>query len=171
MKIFDCFNFFNELDLLEFRLRYLDPYVDHFVITESNLTHSGHPKPYYFKEAQQRFKKWETKIIYLQVRQSTEGLVFEEQKSYNPSDASWKLESEQRNALLDAAACMDDTDMVLLSDLDELPYAPALKKATKAVKPIAFSLLFHVHYLNCQHAKELRWWKGCIAATAKQFRD
>jgi beta-1,4-mannosyl-glycoprotein beta-1,4-N-acetylglucosaminyltransferase len=38
-------------------------------------------------------------------------------------------------------------------------------------KPLAFSLLFHVHYLNCQHSKALRWWKGCIMATAIQFKE
>ena len=45
MKIIDTFTFFNELELLEFRLRLLDGYVDHFVIAESNLTHAGDPKP------------------------------------------------------------------------------------------------------------------------------
>jgi len=38
MKVFDCFTFFNELDLLEFRLKFLDEYVDYFFIAESNLT-------------------------------------------------------------------------------------------------------------------------------------
>ncbi len=171
MKIFDCFPFFNELDQLEFRLKFLDKHVDHFVIAESNLTHSGHTKPYYFGESRDRFKRWEDKIIYIRVQQSRDGLVFEEQKSYDPSSASWKLEFEQRNALLEAASYMEDTDMVLLGDLDEVPFPPAIKKAVNTRKPVAFSLLFHVHYLNCQHAKELRWWQGCIAATAKQFRE
>ena len=31
MKIIDCFTFFNELDLLEFRLKFLDPHIDHFI--------------------------------------------------------------------------------------------------------------------------------------------
>ena len=49
-KIYDCFNFFNELDILEIRLNTLYEYVDYFVIVESNLTHSGEQKPFYFEE-------------------------------------------------------------------------------------------------------------------------
>ena len=45
MKIIDVFPFFNELDLLEIRLNTLDPYVDHFILTESTKTNSGIDKP------------------------------------------------------------------------------------------------------------------------------
>ncbi|HWR33198.1 MAG TPA: hypothetical protein VN451_06725, partial [Chitinophagaceae bacterium] len=65
MKTFDCFTFFNELDLLEFRLKLLDRQVDHFVIAESNLTHSGNSKPFYFEENKARFDRWKQKIIYI----------------------------------------------------------------------------------------------------------
>jgi beta-1,4-mannosyl-glycoprotein beta-1,4-N-acetylglucosaminyltransferase len=171
MKVFDCFTFFNELDLLEFRMRFLDRYVDHFVIAESNLTHSGHPKPYYFQDNINRFKPWKHKIIYIPIEQNREGLIVEVQKNYNPETASWKLENEQRNALLQASALMQEPDMVLLSDLDEMPSVWGIKKALQTTTPAAFSLLFHVHYLNCQHAKNLRWWKGSIVATAKQFKE
>ncbi len=171
MKIFDCFTFFNELDLLEFRLKLLDKQVDYFVIAESNLTHSGQSKPYIFQEAKERFNQWQHKIIYLQVEQSKEGLAFEEQRTYNPGSAAWKLENEQRNALLKAATYMEDTDMVLLSDLDEIPSPVVIKKAISFPKPVAFSLLFHYYFLNCQAAREGKWWKGCIAATARQFKE
>ena len=50
MKIYDCFNFFNELDLLEIRLNTLKDSVDYFVIVESNVTHSGQFKPLYYEE-------------------------------------------------------------------------------------------------------------------------
>jgi len=170
MKVFDCFTFFNELDLLELRLKLLDSCVDHFVIAESNVTHSGKPKPYYFEEAKDRFNKWWHKIIHVPVQQSAEGLVFVEQENYNPGSAAWKLENEQRNALLDSAVYMKEDDLVLLSDLDEIPDPAAIRKAAATDKPVAFSLLFHYYYLNCQNTGESRWWKGCIAATAKQFR-
>ena len=41
MKIYDCFQFFNELDLLEIRLDTLYDHVDYFVLSESNKTHSN----------------------------------------------------------------------------------------------------------------------------------
>ena len=43
MKIFDCFTFYNELDILELRLKEHWDHVDYFVISEANLTHQGNP--------------------------------------------------------------------------------------------------------------------------------
>lgn len=171
MKVFDCFTFFNELDLLEFRLKLLDPFVDHFVIAESSLTHSGQPKPFHFAAARNRYQAWDKKIIYIPLQQDRSGLQFEEQDQYNPESASWKLENEQRNALLQAAAQMQDQDLVILGDLDEIPSPAAIQKAKKADQPVAFSLLFHYYFLNCQNTGNSRWWNGCIAASAKQFRE
>lgn len=170
MRVFDCFPFFNELDLLEFRLKFLDPFVDHFVIAESNLTHSGKTKPYYFKENRERFLPWEKKIIYIPVEQNADQLVFEETSHYTPTAASWKLENEQRNSLLRAADNMQEDDLVIMGDLDEIPAPAAIRKAATPAKPLAFSLLFHYYFLNCQNKGSSRWWKGSIAASAAQFK-
>ena len=48
--IYDCFPFFNELDLLEIRLNILDPIVDKFVLVESTQTFNRQPKPLYYQE-------------------------------------------------------------------------------------------------------------------------
>ena len=64
MTIFDTFTFYNELDLLELRLNILGDVVDHFVINEANITFTGKPKPLYYQENKERFKKWEHKIIH-----------------------------------------------------------------------------------------------------------
>jgi len=61
--IYDCFTFFNELDLLEIRLNILDKHVDYFVLLESTETFSGKPKPAYYTENRKRFEKWEHKIL------------------------------------------------------------------------------------------------------------
>ena len=65
VKVYDCFIFFNELDLLELRLETLDPYVDHFVISECDSTFSGEDKPFYFEENKEKFSKFLDKIIYI----------------------------------------------------------------------------------------------------------
>lgn len=172
MKIFDCFTFFNELDLLEFRLKLLDEQVDHFVIAESNLTHSGHPKPFYFEENKARFDQWKNKIIYIPVKQTADGLVFNKNEtSYNPGSASWKLENEQRNALAGYNSNISDDDIVLLSDLDEIPDPAILKKLSPSNEPIVLSQLFHYYFLNCQNVGNERWWNGTIASTGKQFKE
>ena len=64
MKIFDCFRFFNELELLEIRLNLLNEVVDYFVLTESPYTISGNEKPLYYLENKERFEKFNHKIIH-----------------------------------------------------------------------------------------------------------
>ena len=53
--IYDCFSFYNELDLLEIRLNVLKGTVDKFVLAEATVTHTGHPKPLYYAENKARF--------------------------------------------------------------------------------------------------------------------
>jgi beta-1,4-mannosyl-glycoprotein beta-1,4-N-acetylglucosaminyltransferase len=172
MKIFNCFTFFNELDLLEFSLKLLDSSVDHFVIVESNLTHSGEPKPYYFEANKKRFEPWLHKITYVPVKQSAEGLHFNKnESSYNPTSASWKLENEQREALSIVKTMAGDDDLIILGDLDEIPDPAVLKKIRPANEPRALSLLFHYYFMNCQNVGTERWWNGSIIASGKQFRD
>jgi beta-1,4-mannosyl-glycoprotein beta-1,4-N-acetylglucosaminyltransferase len=64
-KIYDCFIFFNELDLLELRLNVLDSYVDYFVICEASVTHSGINKEYIFENNKHRFSKFLMIFIHL----------------------------------------------------------------------------------------------------------
>ena len=62
-KIYDCFNFFNELDILELRLNTLYDHVDFFVIVESDVTHSGESKKFFYEENIERFSKFSDKIL------------------------------------------------------------------------------------------------------------
>ena len=45
MKTYDCFQFFNELDILEIRLNELYSQVDYFVIVEAEASHQYKRKP------------------------------------------------------------------------------------------------------------------------------
>ncbi len=170
MRTFDCFTFFNELELLEFRLKLLYDVVDYFVIAESNLTHAGKPKPYFFEEAKSRFAKWQHKIIYLPVQQSTEGLDFNTSvTTYTPTSAAWQLENGQRNALQQINTQLKDDDHVLLSDLDEIPDPDVLKKIKVNNSPLSLSMIFHYYFLNCQNVGDEHWWNGSIFCSGQQF--
>ena len=48
MKIVDCFIFYNEIDLLNYRLNLLYDIVDYFIIVEATKTHMGNSKKMYF---------------------------------------------------------------------------------------------------------------------------
>lgn len=172
MQTFDCFTFFNELDLLEFRLKLLNNVVDYFVIAESNLTHAGKPKPWNFEEAKKRFTPWQHKIIYLQVEQSTDGLDFNTSiTSYTPTTAAWQLENGQRMALQQINNRIKDEDRVIVSDLDELPHPERLKKINTDESPVSLSMIFHYYFLNCQNVGAEHWWNGSIVCTGKQFKQ
>ena len=107
-KIYDCFTFFNELDLLELRLEELYNHVDYFVIVESDHTFTNIPKPYIFKQNIHRFSKFMDKIRYIRI------------KSLGDSDP-WTNERYQRNAVIRGCAGASENDIFMISDVDEIP--------------------------------------------------
>ena len=67
MKIYDCFMFYNEIDILKIRMDILYNYVDFFVIVEANKTLRGNEKPYFFEQNKVKFSAYEDKIIHLHI--------------------------------------------------------------------------------------------------------
>lgn len=143
-KIIDAFLFFQELDLLDVRLEYLDPYVDRFVIVEACQTFSGKPKGFVFEEHAQRFSKYLHKIEYQKITdfhpdfQSVQKHlkavgtpshqkilnILEQHSHYPKTELHWVLDSYHRECIhlaLDRIA--DEEDIVIISDLDEIPCA------------------------------------------------
>jgi beta-1,4-mannosyl-glycoprotein beta-1,4-N-acetylglucosaminyltransferase len=107
-RIFSCFPFFNELDLLEIRLTDEYAHVDKFVIVESPVTFQGDKKPLHFSEHKQRYFKFLDKITHIIVRDMP------------VNKDPWVLEKFQRAAIwrgLDEAA---PDDIIVVSDADEL---------------------------------------------------
>jgi len=112
MKIFDCFTFFNELELLDIRLQLLNDYVDYFVICEIKKTYTGKDKELYFQNNKDRYKDYLHKIIYITSEDIPDVSGFKD----------WSIAHFQRNCLfygLNGKCDLDD--IVLVSDLDELP--------------------------------------------------
>ena len=115
MKVYDCFTFFNELDLLEIRLQELYNTVDYFVIAEANMSHSGKPKTHILKENWERFKPWQDKIRLIEVNDFPE------------TNISWVREKFQRDALVRGLYDVDNEDVIIVSDLDEIPRAEIIE--------------------------------------------
>lgn len=111
MKIYDCFTFFNELDLLEIRLETLYNVVDKFVIVEIDKTHRGEPKECFFANNRSRFEKYLNKIIYV---------CPSDVPSYR-GEGDWTIENYQREAIRLGLTECDENDIILISDLDEIP--------------------------------------------------
>ena len=116
MKIIDAFTFNNELDLLEIRLHELNNVVDHFVLSESTVTHANKPKPLYFSLNRERFRPFLHKI---------DLVIFDDVK--NPS--SWGIENDHRRSLSEKIPVnLQDEDIILISDVDEIPRKEAISK-------------------------------------------
>ena len=107
--IYDCFPFFNELDLLDLRLNTLDQYVDYFVISESQLTFSGKEKPLYYSENKHLFEKFQHKIIH--------NIVPAGDLTLN----SFERDVYQKDSLKHVLSSCSDDDIIIFSDLDEIP--------------------------------------------------
>ncbi len=106
--VYDCFQFFNELDMLKIRLNVLNPVVDRFVISEATETFSGIRKPLYYEENKDMFAEFADKIIHVVVDDTPEGGTHER-------------DTFQKNAVTRGLAGCTDDDIIIFSDLDEIP--------------------------------------------------
>ena len=66
--LIDAFTYFNEKELVELRLKYLNSIVDYFVVIESNITFTGKKKKWNFPDVlKNNLKKFSNKIQYHQL--------------------------------------------------------------------------------------------------------
>jgi len=125
MKIFDCFMYFDEEVVLDVRLNTLDKYVDYFVIVESSFTHKGDNKNLMFNH--NKFEKFKNKIIYLVYDKQPKGIeAVNENDSEDEKSRKYILnaalrENGQRNFIQNGLNKAEDNDIILISDVDEIP--------------------------------------------------
>lgn len=113
---YDCFSFFNELDLLEIRLNVLSDVVDRFVLVESTITHTGLPKPLFYEQNKNRFASFASRIVHIVVSEFPKA-----PDGFSPRQKAWLIENVQRNAIMQGLLNANSDDVVLISDLDEIP--------------------------------------------------
>ena len=125
MKIFDCFMYFDEEVVLDVRLNTLDEFVDYFVIVESRFTHKGDWRELKFN--QKRFKKFKDKIIYIVYEKEPEEIEIvnsndsENEKSRKYIFNAIYRENGQRNHIEKGLELANQNDIILISDVDEIP--------------------------------------------------
>ena len=125
MKIFDCFMFFDEDQVLDLRLNVLNEYVDYFVIVESIYNHKGDRRNLLFNK--NKYKDFSNKIIYL-IYDKIPNSVQEVEKKDSKLTQDYKYimnalyrENSQRNFILEGLKDADQNDIILISDVDEIP--------------------------------------------------
>ena len=188
-KVIDTFLFFQELDLAEIRMEYLDDLVDHFVIVEASQTFSGKLKPFNFEANRARFAKFDSKIVYIKIEDQHENFtsviqhlslrqdptsvkirkLLEAHSHYDKSNLPWVLDSYHRECIhygLDQISKPDD--IILLSDLDEIPARMRLSDLISAPPQHLFDLKQNefCYFLNFYRGSD---WLGTIAGRPQDF--
>ena len=147
-KIIDAVFFYDELDMLTFRLTELNEHVDQFIIMESGIDFMGNSKPLIFKQNEHLFEKWKDKISYLSFNElsSSELEILDKVIKKNTLPISNFVKESNRtniqlyllillhNSLLSSDLYMED--IVMISDIDEIP---DLSKLPEVIDRISFS--------------------------------
>jgi beta-1,4-mannosyl-glycoprotein beta-1,4-N-acetylglucosaminyltransferase len=147
--VYDCFPFFNELDVLELRLNILNGVVDRFVIVESDRTFSNKLKPFNFENNKRRFEAFLDKIIYIRLSE------------YPEITSDWVIENYQRNMIMKGLQNCAPDDTVIISDLDEIPNPEAIKKF-KSDGIYTFEQSLYTCYLNNKLITGGKWFGSNI---------
>lgn len=158
--VFDCFPFFNELDLLEIRLNVLKDVVDFFVLVEAGETHTGKPKPFHFEENRARFAAFADRIVHIKIDHFPE-----------TCRTSWARENYQRNRIdLGLRGRAKDDDLILISDLDEIPDPACVTKDVPPRGVTVFEQRYYAFFVNYDNVRRPSW-NGTRRVTYRDFKS
>lgn len=160
MKIYDCVPFFNEFEQLRLRIACLENVVERFVVMEAHQTHTGKAKPLYLAESGAQDLLGHPKVVVRAV-------------DLPVGYSHWEREQYQREALgpvlKDLRAVPED--LVLVSDVDEIPTVAAVERARRFLAAAASRtlLVFEQRFFYFRLNFELVWsrklpWLGTVAA-------
>ncbi len=166
MRIFDCFMFYDEELILDIRLNCLKNYIDYFVIVESKFYHNGNARDLKFDI--NKFGKFKDKIIYVIQDDLPEGLLElniddkDNDKSFKNISNAHLRENYQRNNLARGIVNAEDNDLILISDVDEIPNLENLN-LSKIQKDILIFEQYIFYYKLNRYLKNYTWFgtKGC----------
>ncbi len=173
MKIFDCFMYFDEEVVLNVRLNHLYDFVDYFVIVESKFTHKGEERSLKFDI--NKFSKFKSKILYLVVDKQPENIeqIYEtdsEDKKNNKyiMNALYR-ENSQRNFIIHGLKNANSEDIILVSDVDEIPKLENIDFSSIKEKIILFQqdMFYYKFNLSIPNFK----WTGTKGCRFKNFQS
>jgi len=171
--VYDIFTFFYELDLLELRLNILDSVVDKFVIIEATETFMGEPKELFFQNNKERFAKWQDKIIHYVIDDFPNDLELLEMAKRSPNVGAgehwWVREFYQKESIKKALVNLQDTDVCIVSDLDEI-WNPNLKFDLSVCDLYRPTLSSYLYYLNYKTNANKLMFTGPIITTYKTIK-
>ncbi len=171
MNIYDCFMYFDEDLLLDIRLNSLDKFVKKFVITEATYTHNGKKKKLNFDI--NKFQKFKDKITYIIVENQPQNVLKIDDTDTKEKEGEKLIlngmarDYFQRENLSRGLNNVTDEDLILISDLDEIPNLENLSFENVNNKIIIFEQKILYYKLNLLYDKFL--WHGTRAIKKKNF--
>lgn len=179
-RIYDGFAFFNEMDLLELRLEHLWDVVDHFILVEATRTFQKKPKPLYFAENKKRFEHFKDKIIHVVIDEYPTFWT-----KFRPV-TSWHYDNHQKEGILKGLREAAPDDLVIVSDLDEIPFRDKVLAYKNKPGIRVFEQYQAYYYLNyvCTHIHDYGGkavaqrnrggfgrWRGSVMLEKKLIKD
>ncbi len=171
MNIYDCFMYFDEDLLLDLRLNILNKYVKKFIITEATYTHNGNKKKLNFDI--NRFSKFKDKIKYIVVDEEPPTLLeLEDGESKEKKGEKLILNGMardyyQREKLVDGIKDAQAEDLILISDLDEIPNLSDVNFSNIGNRILIFEQKMFYYKLNLFYEDFV--WQGTKGIKRKQF--
>jgi len=171
MNVYDCFMYFDEDLLLDLRLNVLNNYVSKFIISEATYTHNGNKKKLKFDI--NNFKKFKDKIKYVIVdEQPPKILKINDNDSFEKKGEKLILngyarDNYQRNRLTDGIREALDNDIIIISDLDEIPNLTDINFNEINNKIIQFKQKMFYYKLNLHYPNF--YWFGSKACKKKNL--
>ena len=173
MKIYDCFQFFDEEMLLDLRLNIMDKYIDKFVITEATYLHNGKEKKLIFDI--NKFSKFRDKIIYIVVDKQPSDLhkIYEEDKDSKDTRGQklvlngYKRDHYQRHVAQKILNAIDPEDWILINDIDEIPNLNNVNLKSAKNKLVFFKQQMFYYKFNLLYPSFS--WFGSKACKKKHF--
>lgn len=147
-----AFSYAGEQDMLYCHLYELGDLYDHVIVVEADRTHGGdQPKPYHYREHEDRFAEWADKIVYVQATDLPRG--------DKPGDA-WEREIAQREWTKVGLAYLDlaPHDIVFYGDVDEIPTRFVVQYAQPAHTMVC-AMTFHPFAVDWMHPT---LWPGTV---------
>ena len=162
--IVDCFNIYNEKEILHMRLDYLYDVVDRFVIVESLDSHSKNIRKdkYMFEENIELYEPYMDKITYLKL----DTLPFDGDSGTD--FYKWKNENYQKNYCAEGIKDLTDNDWILFSDVDEIPNKDYVKNIHTNTAIVRFVHKLFYYYVNVQ---QNQLWGGTVGIQKKDFQS
>ncbi|WP_349934904.1 hypothetical protein [Acetobacter sp. A11-2] len=157
MAVYDCFTFFNELEILDIRFQQQYDFIDYFVIVESPITFTGKEKPLYFYENREKFAPYLDKVIHLII------------EDFEDTSDPFVREHHQRNAIIRGLGEAKPDDTIIITDVDEILRKEAIEEACKFDGYVELNMPMFQFYLNLRQAES--GWSAPYSFRFKYLQD